>query len=166
VTGDSFIAVMENIALRHVLWNSFPVWWCTTPLLPSCSYLSGRGVSWSLVMKRGIHFLALLFSSFDYSGFFLLEICKWHCLSWKSTKFERFAESLTQFDVFPASKTMLVMKFFRAISRLIAWKNFITSIDLQRALRMKCLPIPVQKLNVVLVCVVPLMMPYWDLLST
>jgi hypothetical protein len=25
VTGDSFIAVMENIALRHVLWNSFPV---------------------------------------------------------------------------------------------------------------------------------------------
>jgi len=44
---------------------------------------------------------------------------------------------LTQFDVFPAGKTMLVKKFFRAINRvvwfcfctwLIARKNFFTSI--------------------------------------
>jgi hypothetical protein len=39
--------------------NSFPVTWCTTSRLPSCSYLSGHGGSWSFYRKRGIHSLAL-----------------------------------------------------------------------------------------------------------
>jgi hypothetical protein len=40
------------------------------------------------------------------------------------------------------------------------------SLKLQRALPMKYLPLPGDKLGIVLVCVVPLMVPYWDLLST
>jgi len=38
--------------------------------------------------------------------------------------------------------------------------------ELQSALPMKCLPVSVQKLNIILMCVMPLMVPYWDLLST
>jgi len=52
VTGDTFMVMMES-----PYENSFPVRWCTTPLLPSRSCLSGQGVFWSLDEKRGTHSL-------------------------------------------------------------------------------------------------------------
>jgi len=66
------------------------------------------------------------FSRFHSSGYFLREICKIHCLAWKSAKCE-----------------------------WVAWQQS----ELQSALPMKCLSAPVQKLNIVLMCVVPLIVP-------
>jgi len=47
------------------------------------------------------------------------------------------------------------------------WLSFmIESSELQSALPMKCMPVPDEKLSVVWMYIVPLMVPYWDLLST
>jgi hypothetical protein len=58
--------------------NGFPVRWCTTSHVWPCSCLSGQGISWSLDRKKGTHSLALLFSRFDSSGFFLLGFVELH----------------------------------------------------------------------------------------
>jgi len=103
--------------------KNFPVRRCTTPLLPSCSCLSGQGVSWSLNRKKGTHSLAPLFSRLDSSGLFLLGACKREFI----------------------------------VEKCIMWMRCVTkSSKLQSAFPRKCLPVPVQKLNIVLMCVVPL----------
>jgi hypothetical protein len=57
-------------------------------------------------------------------------------------------------------KILFIVKNAKCVSCVIE------SSELQSALPMKCLPVPVQKLNIVLMCVVPLTVPYWAVLST
>jgi hypothetical protein len=44
VTGDTFLAMMENTALHHVPVGKILVRWCTTSLLPLCLCPFGQGV--------------------------------------------------------------------------------------------------------------------------
>jgi hypothetical protein len=76
--------------------NSLPVGqWVTFLLLP-CSCLPVQGASWSLDRKKGAHSLGPSFSRFESSGFFHLEVCKGHCLTWRSSKCEWVAWQLPE----------------------------------------------------------------------
>jgi len=71
VNGDRFLAIMQNTTLHCAsVGRVFLVTRCTTPFLPSCSCLSGQGVSWSLDRVKGNHSSAPSISTFDFSGLF------------------------------------------------------------------------------------------------
>jgi hypothetical protein len=81
-TGDISLA-MRHVPVRT---NTIPVRWCTTPFHPSCSFLSGPWVSWSLDKKSKAHSLhpivlqislVWIFSSGDLQNtLFSVEKCK------------------------------------------------------------------------------------------
>jgi hypothetical protein len=76
MTGYTLLADGKHCFASCPCANSFPVRWCTTSLLPSCSCLSGQGVSRSFDKKRGISSLGYSFSRFYSSESFLLGFVK------------------------------------------------------------------------------------------
>jgi len=57
-------------------------------LKPEIYKTENEAMQWNLSRKMYSHSLAPLISRFESSGFFLLGICKGHCLLWKSAECE------------------------------------------------------------------------------